>query len=324
MANYTTRVYDILNSLNDNKVSGYSIEEVINNHWQDIFDLNIWDTYDPNYKKTLCCKILRHYLMYEIGSETVGLWKFNLNSNLSEIMDKYNVMYKNIDKAYGDFFKDVDYSETFNKTESEDSETTQEATTTNKETSNTTANASQQGNSESNGTSTSKDTQKSSDSSTSTSSATNGGTNTGDSDSWQASSDTPQGGLTGLENNAYLSSAVHTYGKTETKNSSEANTESEGTTTSDATVDKTASSTNTQTNTASTQTTSDTTTNNNGTSQQSGNGERNLTENYVKTVIGKMGSENNAKLFNDICSNIANIDMMIIKELKDNFILLWE
>lgn len=50
--------------------------------------------FDENYRKPLNNKILDHYNFYEIGFETAGLFKFNLNTTLNEIMPYYNQLYK--------------------------------------------------------------------------------------------------------------------------------------------------------------------------------------------------------------------------------------
>lgn len=324
MANYTTRVYDILNSLNNNTISGYSINKIIEEHWGEIFDLDIWNTYDETYKKTLCCKILRHYLMYEIGSETVGLWKFNLNSHLAEIMPKYNAMYANIEKAYANFFEDTNFSETYNKTESEEGETTGTESGTSKENASSTGTQENETSANSKTTNSSESTQNVNAQTESTTTATNQVTNSGNSDGWQASSDTPQGQLSNVDTNKYLSSAVHNYGKT----GAESTTEATNTGTSDSTnTGKTTSRTeNSATSEGNTSTTTNGKTESNGetSSNSTANSSRALTENYVKSVIGKMGSENNAKLFNEISNNLINIDLQIINELKEDFILLWE
>lgn len=326
MANYTTRVYDILRYYNDNDVigGGKSAIDAINNHWSDIFSLDIWDTYDHDYKPTLCKKILRHYLMYEIGNETVELWKINLNSKLSEIMYKYNVMYANIDKAYSNFFNDVDYTETFTKDGTETTSNTGETTGSSNEKTQGTATTTQT----TKATGTNDNTVDSSNTGTATSNgtttATNSGTAVNNTDGWQASSDTPQGTLSGLEDNKYLSSAVHNYGKGDSTTNTNA----------DSTSNTENNSTNKASSTSKTNTTNDTTQDTNATTNQtnditnntstSDNGQKDTTEKYVKSVIGKMGAQNNAQLYNDIVKGITNIDEMIINDLKECFLLLWE
>lgn len=325
MSNYTVRVYDILRFYNGNTDGGYEqIENAIKNHWQDVFDIDIWSTWDSTYKATLCQKILRHYLMYEIGAETVSLWKIQLNSRMSEIMPKYNIMYRNIEKAYSNFFADVDYKETTNRTQNE---TEQKDTTlhgTNTETNTTNGNSTQD-------VSASGDTKRDSTSdstntadSTTENTSTNTGTSSNGTDAWQTASDTPQGTLSDLETNTYLSNAVHNKGSADAK--TETNADSTGKSNATTTANATATDTTETTSTTNTTATAKTEENKNQSSDQTQNDNtnRDTTENYVKTVIGKMGSQNNAVLFNDIVKNLINIDEMIINELKDCFLLLWE
>lgn len=324
MANYTTRVYDILNSLNNNTISGYSINKVIEEHWEEIFDLNIWNTFDENYKKTLCCKILRHYLMYEIGSETVALWKFNLNSHLAEIMPKYNAMYANIEKAYENFFSDTNYSENVSRETTGNSEENGSEKGNSEGSKNTSATSNETGKTTANGTSETKTEQQTTGEANTESTQTSNSKGTANSDAWQASSDTPQGGLNGLENNTYLSSAVHNYGNTENTGESGANTSGSSTNTGTATNNgsgKTTSEGSTENESNATGTEKESIENSKETTKT---GTNETTENYVKNVIGKMGSENNAKLFNEICQSLVNVDLQIINELKEDFILLWE
>ena len=48
--------------------------------------------FDEDYRATLETMILKHYYMWEIGAETVGLFKLWLNERMNEIMPKYNLM----------------------------------------------------------------------------------------------------------------------------------------------------------------------------------------------------------------------------------------
>lgn len=50
--------------------------------------------FDENYRAALEEHILRHYYIYEIGFETVGLWQMRLQSKLCDIMPYYNKLYE--------------------------------------------------------------------------------------------------------------------------------------------------------------------------------------------------------------------------------------
>lgn len=49
--------------------------------------------FDETYRETLNNKIIRHYWMYEIGSETAGLFRWNLRDAMFMAMPYYNQMY---------------------------------------------------------------------------------------------------------------------------------------------------------------------------------------------------------------------------------------
>lgn len=57
-------------------------------------DMSEYPIFDEAYRPILNKKILDHYNFYEIGFETAGLFKFNLNTKLNEIMPYYNQLYK--------------------------------------------------------------------------------------------------------------------------------------------------------------------------------------------------------------------------------------
>lgn len=95
MSKYTTEVrYICENECGADSSNGSSnVDYIINNSWAKIFTTNI-EFFDEEYRKVLCCKILKHYYLREIGCETVGLWKLWINTKLEEIMPYYNQLYK--------------------------------------------------------------------------------------------------------------------------------------------------------------------------------------------------------------------------------------
>ena len=118
-----------------------------------------------------------------------------------------------------------------------------------------------------------------------------------DSTSWSLYSDTPQGTIanTDLSVNAYLTSATK-----DTNNSTETD-ERDGTR-------------NVQTGDTNEFTENKATTREN---------ERTGENQYVETMHGKVGTYSYAKLLKDYREQILNIDMMIIYDLQDLFMLLW-
>ena len=95
MSKYTTTVRTICeSSLNMSDPAGYDkVNEILNQSAPLVFNFPfpIWD---ENYRLTLETKILKHYYMREIGAETVGLWKLWLDERLNLIMPYYNKLYE--------------------------------------------------------------------------------------------------------------------------------------------------------------------------------------------------------------------------------------
>lgn len=217
MSKYTTETRYICQTyaqtyLSENEY--LSIDETIEKSIPFIFN-HSWSTYDPDHKQELCKKILRHYYLREIGFETVGLWKLEMNEYLAEIMPKYNVLYANLEDVKNKLLANVDTTETRDLTSNQ--KTTAESSNTS--TDHTKADASSNADSSANASS------------------------EGNSDSWQESNDTPQGGLDGIESRRYLSSAVHNRGNQSSSQNNAGTSSSTSTNTSDSTNNSTGSST---------------------------------------------------------------------------------
>lgn len=202
--------------------------------------------FEESHRAELCTKILRHYYMREICAETVALWKLWLNERMVEIMPYYNQLYQSAELKY-DPLIDVDYKTEHDRTADGTTKSQTDATTS------------------SNGSSTSKtDT-----------------TGTGK----NLYSDTPQGGLTGVESGEYLTNATMTD-DTQAQNSS-------GTQKSD------------------------------GASSSTNSGSFDNTEHYTETIKGKRGGASYQKMVMEYRETLINIDSMIINDLKDLFMQIW-
>lgn len=96
MATYTTQVRTICEQYAGypESVGYYDIFNAIDNARQEIFTVD-YPMYIGGSKRDLENKILRHYYMREIGLETVGLWKHFLNTRMLEIMPYYCDYVKN-------------------------------------------------------------------------------------------------------------------------------------------------------------------------------------------------------------------------------------
>lgn len=108
MSKYTTEVRFICEEAAGLKDSvGYNdVNEVVEKAYPKIFD-NSLVFYDEETKTRLLPKILIHYYQREIGFETVGLWKLKLNQKMREILPYYNQLYASEALEY-DPLKNVD------------------------------------------------------------------------------------------------------------------------------------------------------------------------------------------------------------------------
>lgn len=255
MSKYTTEVRFICESKSGLEVSGGcgDVDKIIANSWNKIFTSKV-AFFDEEYRSVLCQKILKHYYLREIGSETVGIWKLWLNTRLEEIMPFYNQLYKSALIEFNPLY-DVDLKRTHNRK----IDSSKQDTGTSQSVSSGEINAS--------------------------------GTSSGSSNNTKKDlySDTPQGAITGLENENYLTNArkVTDTGSTSNENSS----------------------------TGTNKTTVNDDTSNTGTA--------NSLEDYVENVSGKQGSESYSSMLLKFRETFLNIDMQVIEEFSDLFMGLW-
>lgn len=247
MSKYTTEVRFICESKSGlSESKGFgSVDEVLNSCWDKIFTSKV-SFFDEEYRGVLCKKILKHYYLREIGCETVGIWLLWMNTKLEEIMPYYNKLYESELIKFNPMY-DVDWNRKGNKTGNE------------------------------------------SGSGSRSTSGNNSGTNTqsGTSSNTRKDlySDTPQGALTGVESESYLTNArkVSDSGETAVNGS-----------TSGSYVDSESSSNKVDT-----------------------------TEDYVESVSGKQGTASYSKLLNEFRETFLNIDMQVIEEFAEMFMELW-
>lgn len=265
------------------------VEDVIKKALPVVFDFS-FPIFDENYRSVLETKILKHFYTREIGLETVGLWKLKLDTKLNEIMPYFNQLYKSQLYAFNPFY-DVDLTR---KHRIDGSGTKDTDTATNTQTEHNIT-VDESGNSTVTGTG----------SSNSESANTRANTKT---DAFsERYSDTPQGALTDLRADKYLTNA------TLRDDNVNDNTNESGT-------DKTSTNTNAE-NTEN----KSTETNGNNKTNVNGNVSSTLTntEDYLETVQGKNGGSSYSKLLMEYRETFLNIDMMIMNELEDLFMQLW-
>ena len=284
MSKYTTEVRFICeqkSGLTESK--GYNeVSHIIDESWNKIFKSNEWDIYDEAYRPVLCKKILKHFYTREIGAETAGLWEMWLNQRMSEIMPYYNQLYKSTLLEFNPLY-DVDYRTEGDKTDNGRENSTENIDRDNTRTDNLSS------------------LQTDNRNSLQTNNLTHN--NTGGRTGYDVYSDTPQGALTGVENENYLTNARKT---TDNHNDTDHDT---GTINIANTGTTKVDNTGTQTNV--------------GNEDKIGNKLFTNTGEYTEHVFGKRSSVTYSKMITEFRDSMLNIDMMIIEELNDLFLNLW-
>ena len=247
MSKYTTQVRFIC----ENKagllesVGSDKVDEVIANSWDKVITTKC-EMFDESYRQILFSKVLKHYYLREIGAETVGIWQMWMNARFEELMPYYNQLYKSALLEFNPFY-DVDVTRI------------------------------REGKGEASGTTSgSVDTKVT---------GTNETSGSSDNKEYNLFSDTPQGALTGVDNEQYLSDARKVTDESENHS----------------------------------------VTSNNVTTGSDSNGVTNniSSEHWTETVKGKQGSANYSSLLKQFRETMLNIDLMIINEFEDLFMQLW-
>lgn len=295
MSKYTTEVRFICESKSGLEVSGGSsdVDNIIANSWDKIFTSKA-PFFDEEYRSVLCQKILKHYYLREICCETVGIWTLWMNTRLEEIMPYYNQLYESARIEFNPMH-DVDLTRTHKRnvegTSKEDGTRTQTTKETREDSSEGSRNLT--GN---------RDTDT-------TGNGTRSTTNESDETKRDLYSDTPQGAITGLENENYLTNARKITDNISTNGNEQTNTtEKTGT-------DYTENESTNASNNGTTISGLDGTTSNTGSS--------NTTEYYLETIVGKQSTESFSSLLNKFRETFINIDMQVIEEFSDLFFGLW-
>ncbi len=307
MSKYTTQVRFICETSSglSESVGLNDVAQVIRNSIPKIFDF-YFPIFDENYKPILCEKILKHYYTREIGAETVGLWKLWLNMRLNEIMPYYNKLYETELLEFNPLYE-VDYTRTGNKenngtkgttgSESGNTSNTGTVNTTTEETTNTTDEKE----------STNEISGEKETISETVTSTLNGGTKK------DKYSDTPQGTLTNIENDTYLTNVRITE-----DNNSGTITEEYNDKTNDSRIEK-LSGKNEITGGKNNESTRTDNLASSFTKSFDNNDVIHNMDEYTEHVIGKMSTTSYAKLITEFRNTFLNIDRLIIDELSDLF-----
>ena len=299
MSKYTTEIRFICENYAglSQSVDYQDVNTVLENSWEKVFDFP-FPIFDENYRSVLCKKILKHYYTREIGLETVGLWKLKLDAMMNEIMPYYNKMYESELLEFNPM-TDADY------TKSHEGSNDGTGRDVNDKSERVVANHT----------------------GTVTDAGTHGGTvsdageheeTIGDvgneqlsESTWDVYSDTPQGALTNVENNTYLTNARKISHDAETDTTNDRSIEG-----SDSNL-RTYNETNGNTRTYNEH--NDTT----DTGQNVLNRTYSNTDEYIEHVVGKFPGKSYASLLREFRDTFLNIDLEIIQRLSDLFLKLW-
>lgn len=288
MSKYTTELrYICETSIGLTESVGYEqVPSVIEQSRSKIFDFE-YPIFDEDYKSVIETKILKHYYMYEIGLETVGLWKLALNEKMNEIMPYYNELYKTIMGVNFNPFNDVDITTTSNRQEGGKQEDSGKDTE-----------------SETSGRKNTGDTTQSTDLTTTTNNTSKQLTDF-NGEHWNYYSDTPQGGVDGLAARTYLTNATNDVNNDNTE------------------VDGTETGTQKQTGTVTTTQDLQEDSNREKSVDRSTEKKYNNTVEYIEHTVGKRGGKSYVEMMKEYIESFINIDVQIISNLSELFMRLW-
>ena len=287
MSKYTTEVRyicEVAAGLTES-TSYTGVEDVIKKALPVVFDFS-FPIFDESYRSVLETNILKHFYTREIGLETVGLWKLKLNTKLNEIMPYFNQLYTSQLYAFNPFY-DVDLTRK-HKIDGNEKRDTDTTSNTEVEINNTINNSGSR-----------------TDELTNDNSRVSTNTETQFDAFAERYSDTPQGALTDLRADKYLTNA--TLRDDNKKNDGNENVTDKGNSSDVVNTTDNAESKGS----------------NSSTSNENVSSTLTNTEDYLETVQGKNGGASYSKLLMEYRETFLNIDMMVIDSLEELFMQLW-
>lgn len=363
MSKYTTELRFICEQQSGLSESTDDYATIIETARPKIFNFN-YPIFDEAYKPILETKILKHYYTREIGAETYGLWKMWLDKRMNEIMPYYNQMYESELLTFNPL-QDTDYKKQGNNSLNRRTNNTEHEIkegeyqdNLNKQTDtdfdNTkTNNLSELRTDNLNQLRTDNLNELRTDNLTETINHTGKdvteNANEPKKETWDLYSDTPQGGINGIQDaeddpslatNGYLTNARHvledgtgstndttvTYGSTDTRTNTgtqtKANTGTQNTAETGTQKTDNTGTVNDKGNELKKETENDNGTNKLETTGNS-NGSLNDIGSFEQHIFGKYPGKSYSELLTEFRKTFLNIDMMIIKDLSDLFFNLW-
>lgn len=327
MSKYTTELRFICEEAAGlTESEGYNnVNQIIAAARPKIFDFS-YPIFDEEYRPVLETKILKHFYTQEIGSETVGRWRLMLDATMNEIMPWYNKLYRDGLQLINPFISD-DLETTFDKSGTSSEERhdsrSEEKTGSVNETRGHEYEDSSTDETEYSGQNagTIIDDGTTQDSGTEGNSSTSAAKNV----RWDKYSDTPQGAVTNLDNDTYLTNArkITDDGTGSTASSTTTfgkKVDNDNT----RTISGTDSHEETRTHSGSGESSDSGSveTEDNMTGSSSGTTSGETTENYIMRRVGRSGLDV-LDILERARNVIADVDMMIIADLQPLFMGLW-
>ena len=281
---------------------GLTLQEIIHQAAPNVFNFT-FPIHDEHHRLALEEKVLKRYFYRRICCEDVDEWTLRLDAKLNEIMPYYNKMYESLDYLVN-IMDDVDYLR----------EVGEDSMKSNIENTKSTQNTESTGSNTGSRTEATEGTREHNEnrSSVEESNETTTGTKAETSQALNKYSETPQGDLTGLTQNRYLTNAtlVDSTGNEDTEGTAERKGQKI-----DSGSDKDVSTVN---GTVETSNENENSTNTVGTFDTSGteSGNRKMKE-HVK---GKMYAGSKAKYVMEYRKAIMNVDSEILGRLADLFL----
>lgn len=336
MSKYTTELRYICESLSGlEKSKGFNdIDTIVKNSRDKIFNFQ-YPFYSLETKINFETDFLKCYYTREICEETFGLWQLRLQNKLNLIMPYYIELYKTLDLEYNPLL-DTDITTNYTKDSKGNNKGTVDKTDNGSSKTNTSIKNTEKTNATNSTNTTNNTKNNSTEKSSRETKGTENGTNEHSSNSTVTKkntdrfSDTPQGGLTSLENNTYLTNGriIDDTTKTNFSENNKNSATTNGTDTVTGSVENTVTETGQNTTTINNDVTNNTENNiSNTTSLISNTASENTAtnnESFTQRVQGKSSNKSYMEMISEYRKNIININRAIIDDLSDLFILLWE
>lgn len=323
MSKYTTEVRFICeNAAGYDESKGYSsVDEIIEAAVPKIFTFPL-HVFDEAYKQVLFSKILKHYYTREIGLETVGLWRLKLETKLQEIMPFYNQLYESELLKFNPLY-DTDLHTTHvgeeNREGTRNENRNGERLTEGQRLENQNFDRTEDGvTGQENRSATDTDTKGESLGHTGAA-----GSESGSKTHYDLFSDTPQGGLTGVNAENYLTDARKITDSDSRSSSSDTDTTALNQEKGRSETEENRNETRLNKEKGNTVTTGTDTGKATSTDTMTGAEKMNSTESYVLHVMGKQSGASFSKMLLEFRDTFLNIDMMIINDLNELFMQLW-